>query len=134
MCLEALSPTFIRLPACLPSCPASVPPCPARCVALFFTVIVLFSRFGLLLCALMLIALLYANFFLAPMLLLFGPATGARTHDAPPTATPAPTPTRDAAAAAMPACDVPDLPGGDGARGTELMPPAPSRNGSGEEH
>ena len=41
--------------------------------ALFFTVIVFFSRFGVLLCTLMLIALLYANLFLAPILLLFGP-------------------------------------------------------------
>ena len=32
------------------------------------TVIVLFSRFGMLLCALMVIALVYANLFLAPML------------------------------------------------------------------
>ena len=34
---------------------------------------VLFSRFGLLLCALMLTTLLYTNFFLAPLLLLVGP-------------------------------------------------------------
>ena len=43
------------------------------CSALFFTVIVFFSRFGVLLCTLMLIALLYANLFLAPILLLLGP-------------------------------------------------------------
>ena len=84
------------------------------CVALFFTVIVLFSRFGLLLCALMVIALLYANFFLAPMLLLCGPSSSAaRTNDA------------------AEARDV-DEPNGDRARGTELMP-TPARNGKGGE-
>ena len=65
--------------------------------ALFFTVIVFFSRFGMLLCALMLIALLYANLFLAPLLLLFGPrsAERARTRDEP---APARTATEPAAA------------------------------------
>ena len=81
------------------------------CVALFFTVIVLFSRFGLLLCALMVIALLYANFFLAPMLLLCGPSSSVRTHGA-------------AEAGAKPS--------GDGVRGTELMA-TPARNGKGGE-
>ena len=52
------------------------------CSALFGTVIVLFSRFGMLLCALMVIALVYANLFLAPMLFLFGPSSPARTADA----------------------------------------------------
>ena len=81
------------------------------CVALFFTVIVLFSRFGLLLCALMVIALLYANFFLAPMLLLCGPSSSARTNDA-------------AEARAKPS--------GDRVQGTELMS-SPARNGKGGE-
>ena len=52
------------------------------CSALFGTVIVLFSRFGMLLCALMVIALVYANLFLAPMLFLFGPSSPARTAEA----------------------------------------------------
>ena len=49
------------------------------CSALFFTVIVFFSRFGLLLCTLMLIALIYVNLFLAPLLLLLGPRRRARS-------------------------------------------------------
>ena len=65
----------------------------------------------------MLIALLYANLFLAPMLLLFGPASAARTGEA------------------AEARDEPSA--GDRARGTELMPsPAPSPahvNGKGGE-
>ena len=47
----------------------------ASCTFLFFTTIVLFTSFGLLLCALTLICLLHANFFLAPLLFLFGPGS-----------------------------------------------------------
>ena len=61
----------------------------------------------------MLIALLYANLFLAPMLLLFGPASAARTGEA------------------AEARDEPSA--GDRARGTELMPSPAHVNGKGGE-
>jgi len=60
----------------------------------------------------MLIALLYANFFLAPMLLLFGPSSAARTGEA---------------------AEARDEPSGDRARGTELMPSPAHVNGKGGE-
>ena len=50
------------------------------CAVLFMALIIFFSRFAALFCSLMLLALLYANAFLAPLLLLFGPTAGpART-------------------------------------------------------
>ena len=111
------------------------------CVALFFTVIVLFSRFGLLLCALMVIALLYANFFLAPMLLLCGPSsTAARTNDAAGARNVDVDAALSAAALALDVdldldldldLDV-DVDNGDMARGTELMS-TPARTGKGGE-
>jgi hypothetical protein len=49
------------------------------CAILLFTTIVLFSRFALLFCTLMILALVFTNFFLAPLLLIFGPrGTGRR--------------------------------------------------------
>jgi len=62
------------------------------CSCLFFTTIVLFSRFGKLLCSLMLICLVYSHLFLAPLLFLFGPEdTRTRGREArPPSSAPRP--------------------------------------------
>ena len=50
------------------------------CSLMFFTTIVLFTQFSALFCSLLTVALLYANLFLPPLLLLVGPPSGERTR------------------------------------------------------
>ena len=53
------------------------------CAIMVLATIVVFSRFAMLFCSLMGVTLIYANIFLAPLLLLLGPVGNARTDGRP---------------------------------------------------